>query len=148
MMTLLLLLFDLDETLLAGTGKVPRPTWYSLQWHAEQGTTVLGVVTNNMLGYNLVSATGLAAFIPLENVLVKKDRDETRAALIARWLEAHPREYARIVFFDDRLDNIQNVQEHLPHIHCVLVPAPQELGALIKKEGVVSVFVGGGDTAV
>ena len=102
-------LFDLDDTLLSHKCKVPRQTWWLLARLAKEGHG-LGIVSNNPLLVSVAAGVGLTQYIPTERMLSRASKEETRPALIVRWLAHCEPDYAGIVqYYDDRADQVAAV---------------------------------------
>jgi FMN phosphatase YigB (HAD superfamily) len=126
-----LYLFDLDDTLLSSTGKVPRQTWWLLARLAKEGH-LLGIVSNNPLLGSVAAGVGLTSYIPTERLLTRARKEETRAELIRRWLALCEPDYAGTVYYyDDRPDQVAqvNAAEFGPGVRVVatLVGRPEDL---------------------
>jgi len=104
--------FDLDNTLLTDRCVVPRQTWHKLR-QLQQADWILGVVSNNSLAPLVAASVGLASYIALTSILVQTSTEETRPALLRRWLDTicpHVESVPRLVhFFDDRCNQVDAV---------------------------------------
>ena len=138
-MNSIVVLFDLDQTLVDYHGTVPRQTWHALRaLQRRQPTWVLGIVSNNRLARSLALAVGFCpCFAPADHVLSSHHRTETRSQLIARWFAMHPA-YAACPFyyFDDLPDQTWAVAETFgERVTAAVVARPTELYRLLRTLG-------------
>ena len=129
----MLIIFDLDDTLVCGKKPcVPKQTYHTLRALKAQGHTLV-IVTYNALGHFVANSHGLFKYIDalyyLENP--KERSDLILVVLFYHQLNEYP--FASFMYFDDRKDNIQNVQSQFPTNICVHVQDPLQLFAQVKQ---------------
>ena len=107
----MIFLFDLDDTLVSHRGKVPRQTWHVLRRLQREGH-VLGIVSNNILAPSVAASVGLTQYVPFHSILVQASPQETRSALVQRWLDvARPAQETAIHYFDDRTYQVDEINQ-------------------------------------
>ena len=122
-------IFDLDDTLVRYGNKkrcVPRQTFHCLRDLYLRGF-ILFVVTYNPLGVLIAHEEGLFKYIKF---LLSTKNTNDQSKIIEKLFSYFPTK--DFIYFDDRQDNIQQVQLKYPYAICIHVPNPLLLFTQIK----------------
>jgi hypothetical protein len=129
----MLIIFDLDQTLVCGKkNQVPRQTFHALRALKAQGHTLV-VVTYNCLGFFVANATGLLKYIECVFYLKCLSERSDLILLVLSHFQFEQFPFYELVYFDDRIDNIMNVQQRFPSAICIAVSKPLQLFQKIKN---------------
>ncbi len=123
-----MIVFDLDDTLVRYGKKkvcVPRQTFHCLRELALRGFR-LCIVSYNPLCHLIAQQTGLSKFIDI--IRHKKCKRSDLVSMVI------PEKDMRFFYFDDRLDNINDVADVFPFVIPVHVSNPLFLYQLIQKK--------------
>ena len=125
-------IFDLDDTLICGKRyKVPRQTFHVLRSLKARNHTIV-IVTHNPLGYFVAAKSGLLKFV---DKIIYFENCAERSDLVLMALFEFQRSlfpFYHFVYVDDRVDNVQNVQERFPSAQCIRVRDASRLFAQLR----------------
>lgn len=116
----MIVIFDLDDTLVNYKMTVPRQTFHMLNRFKKEGY-LIGVITYNPLANYVISRTGLKNYV---DCVVYKDAD--RDVLFKRCLDTLQVNEMNelngpVHYIDDRMDNLNVVKKSFPQVqihHC------------------------------
>lgn len=133
-------IFDLDDTLVCGKKyKVPKQTFHVLRALKMKGHTLV-IVTYNPLGIFVAHSRGLLNYF--ESVVYLKNSTERSdlilSVLFYYQIEQFP--FNDFIYFDDRYDNIANIQLRFPNVMCFHVRNPLTLFQTIKHVFLEQIF--------
>ncbi len=113
----MIVIFDLDDTLLPCTGRVPRQTFHMLKFLKRQGCKI-GIISYDSMARFLIERTGLGNYIDYA-VYGNIDRFEMFQTCQSK---LNFSEKEKTFYADDRLDNLEKVASqfkgNLTTFHC------------------------------
>ena len=117
------IIFDMDDTLVNGRMKVPRQTYHMLNRFKKRGY-LIGIISYNAMLPFVVGAKKLNKYTKYLCYKSNADRCVLFQNCLSQIMQENPSDTYTLYYADDRLDNIENVKEKYPNVttyHCTNV---------------------------
>ncbi len=123
--------FDLDDTLIRISKNgfhVPKQTWHKLNF-LKKNNIRMAIISYNSLAPMWIKCCGLENYIEMIDF-----GDINRSELMSNVLKKMNISSSKILYFDDRMDNILEIKKVYNDAVCVHVDNPKNLHKLIKDQ--------------